>query len=154
MAIKPSGSILDEYKIEISWNAMDSNWDGMFVRNSGTKPLSVFGIQLNNRDDCQLKPYSLEKLRKLVSLQQAIQIWGSTAINLFGLPKMEPGIVLIAELPPDLQSLGISPEESAVKVGGRIAILNWTNCDSVEVAKVDTDIGSISVKFKQPYNGH
>jgi hypothetical protein len=133
---------------------MDASWDGMFVRNGGKKPLSVLGMQLNNRNDCQLKPYSLETLRRLVSLQQAVQIWGSTAINLFGLPKMETGIVLIAELPPDLQSLGISPEVSAIKVGGRIAILNWTNCDSVEVATINTDIGSISVTFKQPYTGH
>jgi hypothetical protein len=153
-AIKPSGSIPNEYQVGISWNAMDSSWDGMFVRNSGTKPLSVSGIQLNNRNDCQLKPYSLEKLRKLVSLQQAVQTWGSTAINVFGLPKMEPGIVLIGELPLDLQSLGISPEESEIKVGGRVAILNFTKCESVSVATVDTDVGSISVKFKQPYTGH
>jgi hypothetical protein len=96
----------------------------------------------------------LEKLRKLVSLQQAVQIWGSTAINLFGLPKMETGIVLIGELPSDLQNLGISPGESEIKAGGRIAILNFTKCESVSVATVDTDVGSISVKFKQPYTGH
>ena len=153
-AIKRSGSIPDDYKVGISWNVMDSNWDGMFVTNGGAQPFSVIGIQLNSRKDCELKPYNLEKIQKLISVQQAVKQWGHIAINLFGLPKMEVGSILIPDLPQDLQNTGIAPEESKIKAGSRIAIFNGTKCDKVVEARVDTDVGSISIKFKRPYTGH
>jgi hypothetical protein len=128
--------------------------DGMFVTNSGDKPLTVVRVQLNNRNDCQLKPYNLARIQREISLEQAVKEWGSAAINLFGLPKTEAGSVLIPELPPAFQNLGISPEESQIKVGGKVAILNLTKCNSVAVATIDTDVGSISIKFKRPYTGH
>jgi hypothetical protein len=153
-AIKRSGSIPDDYKVGISWNVMDASWDGMFVTNNGAAPFSVVAIQLNNRKDCELKPYNIEKIQKLISVQQAVKQWGHIAINLFGLPKMEVASILIPELPKDLQSTEIAPEESKIKAGSRIAIFNGTKCDKVVEARVDTDVGSISIKFKRPYTGH
>jgi len=153
-AIKPSGAIPAGYQVGISWNAMDRSWEGMFVTNTGEKPLSVVGVQLNNRNNCRLKPYNLERIQKLISLEQATKLWGSAAINLFGLPKTVTGSVLIPELPANLQGLGIAPEESQIKVGAKIVIVNLTKCDRVTVAKVDTDVGSVLIKLKRPYTGH
>ena len=133
---------------------MDLQWDGMFVKNSSDKPFSVLAMQLDNRGDCQLKPYNLDKIRKTISLPQAIKEWGHAAVNLFGLPKMESVDVLAPELPHDLQNLGLQPEEAKIKAGGRIAVFNGTKCDSVTLAKVDTNLGSLSITFSEPYTGH
>ena len=103
-AIKPSGRFRPDIKLEylgIRWIAVGK---GCFVTNSGEKPLSVIGVQLNNRKDCRLKPYSLGEIQKAISVEQAVKLWGSAAINLFGLPKTATGSVLIPELPPSLQS--------------------------------------------------
>ena len=154
IAIKPSGTIPAEYKVGISWNAIDPSWDGMFVTNSGEKPFTVLGINFNGRKDCELKPYSLTKIRRFIDLTQAIRKWGQRAINLFGLPKMETDSVLVPDLPDDLQNPAVRPEELKIRAGGRIPIFNGTKCDKVTEALVDTDVGRISVQFKRPYIGH
>jgi hypothetical protein len=153
-AIKPFASLPGEAKVDISWNPTDTQWDGMFIKNSGEKPFSVLAMRLDNRSDCQLKPYNLDKIRAVIDLSQAIKTWGFSAVNLFGLPKMENVNVLIPELPPDLQKLGIRPEDATLKAGGRIAVFNGTKCDSVKMANVDTNIGSLAIKFNAPYTGH
>jgi len=147
-------TIRDQYKVGISWNPVDPSWDGMFVTNSGEKPFAVLGIEFNSRKDCELKPYSLTKIRKFIDLPQAIKKWGQRAINLFGLPKMETDSVLVPDLPDDLQSVAVRPEEPKIRASGRIPIFNGTKCDKVVEAIVDTDVGPVSVQFKRPYTGH
>ena len=143
-----------DYQVGISWNVVDPSWDGMFVTNNSGGSLSLLGLELNNRSQCQLKPYSLDKI-KVFGLQQAVKAWGNTAaINLIGLPKTGSGSVLAPELPRNMQDLGLAPEEATLKAGDRIPIVNATKCSPVVEARVATDGGAVSIKFKRPYSGH
>jgi hypothetical protein len=151
-AIKSAAAAGDQ--VGISWNATDPSWDGMYVTNGTGGPLSVLGLRLNNRNQCQLKPYSLDKIKQVFGVQQAMKAWGSAAINLIGLPKMAPGSVLAPELPRNMQDLGVAPEEATLKAGERVPIVNGTKCNPVVEAKVDTGDGAVSIKFKRPYSGH
>ena len=58
--------------------------------------------------------------------QDAVKQWGREAINLFGLPKMEVGSVIVPELPAALQSTGITPEEPKIKAGSGVRM--WPIC--------------------------
>src|SRR6516225_3678047 len=53
-----------DYQVGISWNVVDPSWDGMFVTNNSGGSLSLLGLELNNRSQCQLKPYSLDKIKQ------------------------------------------------------------------------------------------
>jgi len=144
-----------DYQVGISWNVVDPSWDGMFVTNNSGGSLSLLGLELNNRSQCQLKPYSLDKIKQVFGLQQAVKAWGNTAaINLIGLPKTGSGSVLAPELPRNMQDLGLAPEEATLKAGDRIPIVNATKCSPVVEARVATDGGAVSIKFKRPYSGH
>ena len=143
-----------DYQVGISWNVVDPSWDGMFVTNNSGGSLSLLGLELNNRSQCQLKPYSLDKIKQQLGLQQAMKAWGSAAINLIGLPKTGSGSVLAPELPRNMQDQGLAPEEATLKAGDRIPIVNGTKCNPVVEAKVATDGGAVSIKFKRPYSGH
>jgi hypothetical protein len=154
-AIKSAAPVAGgDYQVGISWNAVDPSWDGMYVTNTSGGALSVLGLQLNNRPQCQLKPYNLDKIKQALSVQQAVKAWGSAAINMIGLPKTETGRVLAPELPPNMHDLGLTPEEATLKSGERVPIVNGTKCNPVVAAKVDTDGGAVSIKFKRPYSGH
>ncbi len=143
-----------DYQVGISWNAVDPSWDGMFVTNNSGGSLSLSAVELNNRNQCLLKAYSLDKIKQVLSVQQAMKAWGSAAINLIGLPKIGSGSVLAPELPRSMQDLGLAPEEATLKAGDRVPIVNGTKCNPVVEAKVDTDSGAVSIKFKRPYSGH
>jgi hypothetical protein len=143
-----------DYQVGISWNVADPSWDGMFVTNNSGGSLSLVGLELNNRSQCQLKPYSLDKIKQVFGLEQARKAWGSAAINLIGLPKTGSGNVLAPELPRNMQDLGLAPEEATLKAGDRIPIVNGTKCNPVVEAKVATDGGAVSIRFKRPYSGH
>jgi hypothetical protein len=154
-AIKAAAPVAGgEYQVGISWNAVDPSWDGMFVTNTSGGSLSLLGLELNDRPQCRLKAYSLDKIKQVLSLQQAMKAWGSAAINLIGLPKMATDSVLAPELPRNMQDLGIAPVEATLKSGDRVPIVNGTKCNPVVAAKVDTDGGAVSIKFKRPYSGH
>ena len=155
-AIKAEAPIAGSgYQVGISWNALDPGWDGMFVTNNSGGSLSLAGAELNNRSECQLKPYSLDKIKQVFGLQQAVKAWGKTAaINLIGLPKTGTGSVLAPELPRNMQDLGLASEEATLKAGDRIPIVNATKCSPVVEAKVATDGGAVSIRFKRPYSGH
>jgi hypothetical protein len=73
---------------------------------------------------------------------------------LIGLPKTGSGSVLAPELPRNMQDQGLAPEEATLKAGDRIPIVNGTKCNPVVEAKVATDGGAVSIKFKRPYSGH
>jgi len=153
-AIKPAGTIPSDDNVHISWNPADLSWDGMFFANGAAKPLTVLGIQFNNDKDCELRPYRMAEVRKSIELPQAIKVWGESAINLFGLPRLEPGEVIVPDLSNGFQALAMGPDRLTVKPGARIPIYNGTKCDTVTEALVETDKGTIPIRFKAPYTGH
>jgi hypothetical protein len=153
-AIKPVGTIPLDNSIHISWNPADPNWDGMFVSNDTTTPVSVLGITFNKSEGCRLRPYRLSEVRKTIDLPQAIKVWGEKAINLFGLPKLETDDVLIPDLSKGFPAPTTRPDSLIVRPGDRIPIFNGTKCDTVADALVETDRGTVPIRFKIPYTGH
>ena len=65
----------------------------------------------------------------------------------------ETGRVLAPELPRDMQDL-LASEQATLKSGERVPVVNGTKCNPVKEAKVDTDGGAVSIKFKRQYSGH
>jgi hypothetical protein len=153
-AIKPAGTIPRDDNVHISWNPADLTWDGMFVANGAAKPLKVLGIQFNNNKDCELRPYRLTEVRSSIGLPQAVKVWGEGAINLFGLPRLDPDEVLIPDLSKGFQAAAVRPDSLTLKPGGRIPIYNGTKCGKVTDALVETDKGTVPIKFKAAYTGH
>jgi hypothetical protein len=153
-AIAAAGTIPPADGVDISWNALDRRWDGMFILNNGPKPLSVTAVYLNDRQDCQLKPYRLAKLKSALDLDEAIKAWGMRAVNLFGLSEADVSEVFVPTLPPELQHPGLDPDRALLKSGYRMAMFNGTGCDLVDKAQVTTDAGVLAVKLKQAYSGH
>ena len=153
-ATDPATDHANPHEAAISWNPLDTAWDGMFLSNQGEKPFALLGIELNGRRDCTVRPYSLDKLRRYVELPRAIKVWGQRAINLFGLPDMKPDTVLAPDLPVELQNASVQPEAPTLRTGGRVPIFNGTKCDPVTAATVETDLGQASIRFQRPYRGH
>ena len=153
-AIKPLGTIPSDNNVHVSWNPGDLSWDGMFVANGAAKPLTVLGIEFNNNKGCELRPYRMTEVRKSIDLPQAIKVWGESAINLFGLPKLEPDEVMVPDVANGFQSPAMRPDRLTLKPGARIPIYNGTKCDTVTEASVETDKGTVPIRFKAPYTGH
>ena len=153
-AIKPLATIPSDNNIHITWNPGDLTWDGMFVANGAAKPLTVLGIEFNNNKGCELRPYRMTEVRKSIDLPQAIKVWGESAINLFGLPKLEPDEVMVPDLSNGFPSPAMRPDRLTLKPGARIPIYNGTKCDTVTEASVETDKGTVPIRFKAPYTGH
>ena len=141
-------------RIEITWNPLDPNWDGMFLTNSGDKPFTLLEIEFNNRKDCVVRPYSLTKIRKFIDLSWAIKKWGEKAINLFGLPNVEGDSVLAPDLASNGETPAVNPEASEVRVGGRVPVFNGTKCNPIAGAAIETETGRVTLHFVKPYRGH
>jgi hypothetical protein len=153
-AIKPLAAIPNDNNIHITWNPGDLSWDGMFVANGAARPLTVLGIVFNNNKNCELRPYRMTAVRKSIDLPQAIKVWGESAINLFGLPKLELDEVIVPDLSNGFPSPAMQPDRLTLKPGARIPIYNGTKCDTVTEAAVETDKGTVPIRFKAPYSGH
>ncbi len=135
----------DKYRVQISWDSDNKLWSGLILMNTGSSPITVSRVQLNNRDDCVLKPIDLAKVE---SAPNSLERGKVVALML---SSFDTKGIFLDEGEPIQPSGDFS---ILLRVGEKALLVKPPRCGGIVRALVMSRESTMSVQFNKPYIGN